>query len=76
LSLYYTVVNKCFELQIKTLFQHAWAESEHDLAYKPVEDLPKDQRRRVAFVAAQAWGADHILHELVEELKGPNQRTN
>lgn len=64
----------CFELQIKTLFQHAWAESEHDLAYKPLEDLPSDQRRKVAFVAAQAWGADHILDGLVEEIGKPNER--
>jgi putative GTP pyrophosphokinase len=57
-----------FELQIKTLFQHAWAEAEHDLGYKPEEPLTPDQRRRLAFTAAQAWGADHIFGELVGEL--------
>ena len=52
-----------FELQIKTLFQHAWAEADHDLIYKPSGDLTSDQRRRVAFTAAQAWGADWIFEE-------------
>ena len=53
-----------FELQIKTLFQHAWAEAEHDLLYKPAVDFSPDQRRKVAFTAAQSWGADMIFEEL------------
>jgi len=57
-----------FELQIKTLFQHAWGEADHDLIYKPSGDLTPDQRRRVAFTAAQAWGADRIFNELAQEL--------
>jgi len=57
-----------FELQIKTLFQHAWAEADHNLAYKPIEELSKDQKRRVAFAAAQAWGADHFFNLLFGEL--------
>lgn len=24
----------CFEIQVLTLFQHTWAEAEHDLGYK------------------------------------------
>jgi ppGpp synthetase/RelA/SpoT-type nucleotidyltranferase len=58
-----------FELQIKTLFQHAWGEADHDLIYKPAGRLTSDQRRRVAFTAAQAWGADRIFEELAQELK-------
>ncbi|MEO8481564.1 MAG: RelA/SpoT domain-containing protein [Acidobacteriota bacterium] len=53
-----------FELQVKTLFQHAWAEANHDLLYKPVFALSADQRRKVAFTAAQSWGADMIFEEL------------
>jgi ppGpp synthetase/RelA/SpoT-type nucleotidyltranferase len=59
---------KYFELQIKTLFQHAWSESAHDLLYKPGGELTRDQRRRGAFTAAQAWGADRIFDELAGEL--------
>lgn len=58
-----------FELQIKTLFQHAWGEADHDLIYKPSGTLTADQRRRAAFTAAQAWGADRIFEELAQELQ-------
>lgn len=63
-----------FELQIKTLFQHAWGEADHDLIYKPAGSLTPDQRRRVAFTAAQAWGADRIFEELAQELGTPSHR--
>lgn len=63
-----TKTPKFFELQIKTLFQHAWSEAEHELAYKPPEPLTQLQRRQVAFTAAQAWGADQIFSQLHGEL--------
>lgn len=53
-----------FELQIKTLFQHAWSEANHDLGYKPEGTLSSEEKRRIAFTAAQAWGADMIFNEL------------
>jgi putative GTP pyrophosphokinase len=61
-----------FELQIKTLFQHAWSESEHDLAYKPIGDISPDFQRKIAFTAAQAWGADQIFSELFYRLSAAN----
>ena len=57
-----------FELQIKTLFQHAWSEASHDLGYKPSESLSTLQKRQMAFTAAQAWGADQVFSTLQKEL--------
>lgn len=63
-----------FELQVVTLFQHAWAEANHDLGYKPEAPLTKDQIRKIAFTAAQAWGADLIFDELQRESKDEDKR--
>lgn len=59
-----------FELQVKTLFQHAWSEAGHDLAYKPNAELSKLQKRLIALTAAQAWGADQQFAQLHTELNG------
>jgi len=56
-----------FELQIKTLFEHAWSEANHDLGYKPETELDKHAKRRLAFTSAQAWGADQVFDELHRE---------
>ena len=61
-------IPRFFELQVKTLFQHAWSEANHDLGYKANGSLTTDQHRRFAFTAAQAWGADRVFEELRAEL--------
>lgn len=65
------MVPEFFELQIKTLFQHAWSEAHHDIGYKSIRPLTSDERRKMAFTAAQAWGADTIFEELAKSL-APN----
>jgi putative GTP pyrophosphokinase len=67
-----------FELQIRTLFQHAYAEPQHDLAYKP-ETPPTDEvRRELAWIAASSWGSDEALErvrvKLAEEAEGGGKR--
>ncbi|HWK93924.1 MAG TPA: hypothetical protein VNR39_00740 [Pseudolabrys sp.] len=61
-----------FELQVKTLFQHAWSEAEHDLGYKPgLVPLSVDETRRLAFTSAQAWGADEVFDDLFRSRENP-----
>lgn len=54
-----------FELQIRTLFMHAWAEPQHDIGYKSDTDVPRDIRREWAWAASSAWGADHALQRVL-----------
>ena len=55
------VIPDFFELQVKTLFQHAWSQAEHDLRYKGNGKLSFDDKRMLSFAAAQAWGADKVF---------------
>ncbi len=53
-----------FELQIRTIMMHAYAEPQHNLAYKSATDLPQDIRRELAWIAASAWGADQAYERI------------
>lgn len=57
-----------FELQVRTLFMHAWAEPQHDLGYRTESDLSRDEKRELAWIAASAWGADRTLNDIAERL--------
>jgi putative GTP pyrophosphokinase len=57
-----------FELQVRTLFMHPWAEPRHNLGYKTPSDLTRNQRRHLARIAASAWGADRGLADARREI--------
>ena len=57
---------RTFELQVRTLFMHAWAEPQHDLEYKAAEDLPRIIQRELYWIAASSWGADQAFERIVE----------
>jgi len=63
-SLCAEIVPDFFELQIKTLFQHAWAQAEHDLTYKPNSVWTNEEKKYINFIAAQAWAADELFDKL------------
>jgi ppGpp synthetase/RelA/SpoT-type nucleotidyltranferase len=61
-----------FEMQVRTLFQHAYAEPQHDLGYKPGSPLTDEVRRELAWIAASSWGADHALDRVRRSLADSN----
>lgn len=63
---------RTFEMQVRTLFQHAYAEPQHDLGYKPDAPLSDDVRRELAWIAANSWGADNTLERVRKALIKPS----
>jgi ppGpp synthetase/RelA/SpoT-type nucleotidyltranferase len=60
--------NNLFELQIKTLFQHAWSEAEHDTSYKAPAIMTKEEKRFMALTSANAWSADKIFDQFFQSI--------
>jgi putative GTP pyrophosphokinase len=55
-----------FEIQIRSILQHAWAEIEHDLGYKVAEGIPNKHKRSFAMLASLLEMADRDFESLRE----------
>ena len=58
-----------FEIQIRSILQHAWAEIEHDRNYKFKGQLPKRLQRRFYALAGMLEIADREFNALSEEVE-------
>jgi len=57
-----------FEVQIRTVLQHAWAEIEHDLGYKIDTSLPRELRRGFSKLASVLEVADGEFRALRDRI--------
>lgn len=58
-----------FEIQVRSILQHAWAEIEHDLGYKAKNGLPTTMRRSFSQLAGLLEIADKEFEQLRVDLK-------
>ncbi len=65
-----------FEIQIRSILQHAWAEIEHDLGYKSSWDVPKEIRRKFSRIAGLLETADENFCEIKQSLEQYNTKIN
>ena len=55
------------EVQVRTILQHAWAEIEHDIQYKAVEEIPRSIRSRFTSLAGLMEIADREFQAISDE---------
>jgi hypothetical protein len=58
-----------FEIQIRTILQHSWAEIEHDLGYKAEIEVPRDIRRSFSRAASLLETTDIIFSQIKQDLE-------
>lgn len=60
--------NLCFELQMRTMLQHTWAEIEHDLGYKTEFGIPRDIRRHFSLAAGLLEMSDQLFTDIKKSI--------
>jgi ppGpp synthetase/RelA/SpoT-type nucleotidyltranferase len=56
-----------FEIQIRTVLMHAWAEIQHKLAYKNEDQIAPSMRKEFAFLSAKLEESDYQFERLKNE---------
>lgn len=71
LSEYSHFKGRCFEIQVRTILEHAWADISHDRTYKFNNSLPEknDIKRRFALAAASLEMVDREFDRLSNEIE-------
>lgn len=70
----YKEIARCsFEIQVRTLLQHAWAEIEHDRRYKFSGVLPSGIQRKFNLVSAILEVADNEFNAIAAEIDNYDQ---
>ena len=59
---------RLFEIQVRTVLQHAWAEVEHDRNYKFSEVLPAALQRRLYLISGMLEVGDRELNQLSRDI--------
>ena len=57
-----------FEIQVRTILQHSWAEIEHDRSYKFSKVLPKEMKRRLMLLSGTLELVDREFNQLSREI--------
>ncbi|MDZ7671812.1 MAG: RelA/SpoT [Halanaerobiales bacterium] len=65
-----------FEIQIRSILQHAWAEIEHDRNYKLKGNLPKHLQRRFYVLSGMLEMADREFNLLAKEVDEYKKKKN
>lgn len=74
LTEYQEFKNIKFEIQIRSILQHAWAEIEHDLGYKNMTSIPNDIKRDFNRLAALLETADITFDTIKFKLLSYNEK--
>ena len=64
-----------FEIQLRSILQHAWAEIEHDLGYKTALEIPRDLRREFSRIAGLLEVADEAFDNIKIKLSKYEKET-
>ncbi|OTG98264.1 hypothetical protein B9T24_02650 [Acinetobacter sp. ANC 4654] len=66
----------CFEIQVRTALEHAWAEIEHDRGYKLGGKLPSHLNRRFKLLSGLLESADLEFNRLTVEIEEYSKQLN
>ena len=69
------ICGKKFEIQIRTILQHAWAAIHHDIGYKSEFGVPRDIRRQFARIAGLLELADEEFVRARDNMVGYTEDT-